>query len=117
MKTNIKATNIALTPALNARIDKACARLEKLSKVFDPETLYCGIEVARTTRHHAHGKVFKAEITLSIGGAKLRASEKEETIVRALKLTEEEIRRELVRYKDKRKTKARRDAARLKRGR
>jgi ribosomal subunit interface protein len=65
MKTNIKATNITITPAIAEYIDRKLGMLEKYFS--NPDTLI-NIEVGKVSRHHKSGDVFKAEIKINSNG-------------------------------------------------
>ena len=90
MKIDIKATNLEITPALAEFIDEKIRSLDKFvrggAKGGDGEQgtylVEAFVEVARDTKHHKHGEVFKAEVNLKIGGRVLRA-ERSEWDVRA----------------------------------
>src|SRR3989304_9407984 len=81
MKIDIKATNLEITPALAEFIDEKIGSLDKFirggAKGGDGERgtylVEAYVEVARDTKHHKHGEVFKAEVNLKIGGGVLRA--------------------------------------------
>ncbi len=65
MKINIKATNISLTPAISNYINKKIFALEKFIKPND-NSVFCQVEVAKTTRHHKSGNIFRAEIHIKL---------------------------------------------------
>jgi ribosomal subunit interface protein len=113
MRTNIKATNIALTPDLSGHLDK---QLKSLEKLIDPSdtSVMCDVEVGKTTRHHQHGDVFHAEINFHAAGKHLRASAEEETLLNAIDRAIDEILRELRREKGKRTRYLRRSGAKMK---
>ncbi|MBI2035636.1 MAG: ribosome-associated translation inhibitor RaiA [Candidatus Liptonbacteria bacterium] len=74
MRITVKATKLVLTPALNVFIEKRLARLSKLLKSWDDRgSVLLRVEVARTTRHHKKGDVFRAEVNLDMPSKVLRA--------------------------------------------
>jgi putative sigma-54 modulation protein len=113
MRKNIKATNIELTPDISDHLDKQLKSIEKLTDSNDT-SIMCDIEVGKTTRHHQHGDVFRAEINLHIAGKQLRATAEEETLYNAIDRVISEITRELRRFKGKRKRLLRRSGAKMK---
>ncbi|OGG72794.1 ribosomal subunit interface protein [Candidatus Kaiserbacteria bacterium RIFCSPLOWO2_01_FULL_53_17] len=115
MKINIKATHMAVTPAVRERIERICARLEKLANNPDPDALQSDIEVAKVTRHHRKGNVYSAEINFTAAGKYFRAVAEGETAVAALDEAHDEIKHELVHWKHKTQSTVRREGARFKR--
>ena len=73
MRTNIKVTNITLTPEISEYLEKRLGALEKLVRVKD-ESAMLDVEIGRTTKHHLSGDIFRAELTLNIGSKNFRAS-------------------------------------------
>lgn len=60
MNINIKGTNIELTSAINDYVTK---RLDAVKKfVADDPTVRCDVEVGKTSNHHKHGDIFRAEV-------------------------------------------------------
>lgn len=100
IKTNIKATGITLSPEISDYLDK---RLTALEKFVDPEddANICYVELARTTSHHKAGDIFKAELTLHLGGESLRAVAELADLHSAIDQAKEELLRELRRSKTK----------------
>ena len=82
MKINIKAVNLDLTPAITVYIEEKINRLEKFVsgegiKEWDEHNqaaMEADVEIARTTNHHRHGDVYRAEINLKVPGRIIRAS-------------------------------------------
>ena len=58
--------------------------------------------MGRITRHHRHGKVFRAEANLTAGSQNLYADAVGEDLHEAIDLLEEELRREIKKFKNKR---------------
>lgn len=69
---NIKATNLTLTPELRAYVERRFISLAGLIDFHEP-TLKVQVEVARTTRHHGKGDIFRAEFNVRRGGGDFRA--------------------------------------------
>jgi ribosomal subunit interface protein len=113
MQTNIKATDLTLTPELREHIDKVCQALEKFADAR-PDALICDVEVARTTEHHLQGRIFRAEVNVSADGAFFRAEAEAETINAALDEVRDEIKQALVHSKHKKQSITRRTGAKLK---
>lgn len=101
MNTNIKATNVELTPAINDYLNKKIAAFDKLINQND-ESAALNVVLAKITRHHQKGDIFKAEMNLHISGKVLQASSEEQDIFAAIDLVKDEMMRELKSHKDKR---------------
>lgn len=102
MIISLKGTNIEVSTSIKEYFDEKIVKLiEKLISKND-ELLKLDLEAERTTRHHRHGKIFRAEANLSIGKILLRAEALGEDLHEAIDLLEEELRREIKKFKNKR---------------
>lgn len=111
MNTNIKATNITLTPAISDYVDKHMAKVAKL--VAGDSTVQCDIELARITGHQK-GDIFKAEIHIVAAGKNVYASSEKEDLYTAVDDARNEIVRELNSHKQKKISLVRRSGIRVK---
>ena len=112
MRLIIKATNFSLTPSLSDFIEKKIGgEINSLlaskfgsSKIKKgKEALEVKVEVARTTRHHKKGDIFRAEATIRLPGKKTLRAEAEEWDVRvALDRVRDELFMEISKWKQKR---------------
>jgi ribosomal subunit interface protein len=67
-----KFTNIKVSPSLQDYVWEKMMKLQKfLARVGLPQNLR--IEVGKSTKHHKEGRFFRAEATLELPGALLRA--------------------------------------------
>ena len=124
MRLIIKATNFSLTPALSEFIERKIGgeistllsqrfRQPELPKGKD--TLSAKVEVARTTRHHNKGNIFRAEVTISLPGKKTLRAEAEEWDVRvAIDKVRDELFMEINKWKEKRTTRSKTMARKFK---
>ncbi len=103
MQIKIKATNLLLTAAISDYVKK---RVNTLGKFLgkDEMAALAEVEVGKITRHHKQGEVFKAEINLNVPGWQLRAVSEGEDLYAAIDDAKEEIEREIISYKDKKRT-------------
>ncbi|MEK9182083.1 MAG: ribosome-associated translation inhibitor RaiA [Patescibacteria group bacterium] len=101
MNINTKATNVELTPAIHDYLKKKIAAFDKLINKND-ESAALNVVLAKITRHHQKGDIFKAEMNLHISGKVLQASSEEQDIFAAIDLAKDEMMRELKSHKDKR---------------
>lgn len=113
MEIQIKATNINLTDAINTYLHK---RLQALDKLIDPgdTSVFCAVEVERTTDHHKSGEIYRSEINLHIAGKDFRAEAKKEKLYDAIDETKNQMAKELRRHKDKQQKNVRKGGARIK---
>jgi putative sigma-54 modulation protein len=114
MKINIKATEIDLTEAIRDYVEKKLRKVEK--KLIDPSdtSAMCDVEVGRTTKHHQHGEVFRAEFNLHIAGEFVRAEAEKIDLYVAIDEAQKELFRALRARENKKRVKERKWAKRLK---
>lgn len=106
MKINLKATNIELTPAIRDYVNKKIEGLEKFLDSYNDPSVQAWAEVGMITRHHHKGDIFRAEIQFHLPhyekGA--RAVAEGETLYAAIDNVHEEMKLELSKIKDRRKS-------------
>jgi len=113
INTKIKATEIVLTPEISDYLDKRLSALEKFVDGSDDANI-CFVELARTTSHHKTGDVFKAELTLHLGGQTFRAVSEVSDLHSAIDLAKDELLHELRANKTKQISLFRRSGRQLK---
>lgn len=113
MEVQIKATNINLTDSINSYLHK---RLQALDKLIDPKdtSVFCAVEVERTTRRHKAGEIYRSEINLHIAGHDFRAEARKEKLYDAIDETKNQMAKELSRHKDKQQKNIRKGGAAIK---
>ena len=107
MKINIKATGIELTPAISDYVYKKLASLEKY--IGNSQDIVAQVEVAKVTRHHKQGEIFRAEIHLT-GGIDIYVATETEDLYSSIDKVKDDITLELVQTKDKQMTLTRKGA-------
>ena len=112
----IKATNIEQTPALEEYARKRLSQLEKFLKHYSRESgeLVFEIEIGKTTKHHKHGDVFRAEINFTAGGNNFYTESTQENLYAAIDKAKDELARELRRHKNKHHSLVKRGGAQFK---
>ena len=122
MKVDIKATNMELTPSLNTYINEKIGALEKFINIPMMHEDYQGtspveafVEIAKTTKHHKHGNVFKAEINIKVLGELLRAEANEWDMRIAIDEAKHLMERQLSKFKKEKQAKFKKGAQTLKR--
>lgn len=114
MKHNIKTTNIFLTPAITDYLAKRLSHLDKFISSEDSSAVMCYVDIGKTTKHHKAGDVFKAEITMHVGGKSLRAVSEKDDLYASIDAVNDEMAEELKSYKDKKISFIRRGRAKIK---
>lgn len=122
MKVDIKATNMELTPSLNTYINEKIGALERFINIPMMHEDYQGtspveafVEIAKTTKHHKHGNVFKAEINIKVLGELLRTEANEWDMRIAIDEAKHLMERQLSKFKKEKQTKFKKGAQTLKR--
>lgn len=105
MQINIKATNIELTSSIRDYIDKRIGSLEKFIGSTDG-SIQAWVEVGRTTKHHQSGDIFRAEVQIRFPYYEkgIRAEITHSDLYAAIDEAREQIKRELIEVKDKKRT-------------
>lgn len=105
MRVKLKTTNFSLTPALDDLVQKKLVLpVEKLiSKIDEKSDIIFDVELAKTSKRHQKGQIWRAEAQLSLPGKKapLRAEAVAESIQIAVNETKNEILREIKKYRRK----------------
>ncbi len=110
MKITIKSTKLGLTPALNVYIEEKLGRLSKLMKSWEEnDSVLLRVEVARTTRHHKKGDVYRAEANLDVPGSEIRAEAENKNIRLAISEMYKKLEGEVKKLKGKIETKKKLD--------
>ena len=109
--TNLKGTGISITPAINDYLEK---RLSGLEKWLEGSEYILDVELGKTTQHHKSGDVFKAEANLKLEGKQMYAVVEKEDLYAAIDELKDEIGRQIISGKEKKKTLFRRGANKIK---
>ena len=101
MRVTIRKKNIEITPALEVYLETKLLKPLKrsLKGIIGSELPILDLEVGRSTRHHHKGKVYRVAASLIIGKINLRAEEESEDIRSACDLLEEDLEREILKFK------------------
>ena len=101
MRITIRKKNLEITPALGSYIEQKLLKPLKrsLKGIIASEFPILDLEVGRFTRHHHKGKVYRVAASLTIGKNLLRAEAENEDIRAACDLLDEELGREILKFK------------------
>ncbi|MFA6515022.1 MAG: ribosome-associated translation inhibitor RaiA [Candidatus Paceibacterota bacterium] len=111
MNINIKATNMELTEAISDYVNK---RLSGIKKFVKDGEMISFVEVGKTTNHHKQGDVFRAEFNIEITGTKFYTFSEKNDLYSAIDDAKEEIVRQIINNKDRKKTLFKRGAISIK---
>ena len=113
MQLQLKSTNFTVTEQVKSYVQEKIDPLEELLRAR--KVNFSGwIELARTSKHHQSGEIYRAEIQLRIPGESLRAEGKSENIFAAIQEAKERAEREIKQHKQKIIAKDRKARRRLK---
>lgn len=114
MKVRIFAKNFKLTPALETTVEEKLVRpvTKLLAPIDNAMDLPMDVELAKSTKHHAHGKIWyaKANLTAPFAASPIRARAMELSIFAAIDEVKSELELEIKKYKDKFRTENIKDA-------
>ena len=100
MRINIKATELTLTPSIKTYIEEKIGSLSKFLGKFDQEgAVETWVEIARTTKHHHKGLVFRAEADIRLPGRVIRGEREDTDIRKAIYGLKQTLRLELAKYR------------------
>lgn len=95
----MKGTNIELTDAIKAYVEKKVLSLEKLCERFDPCDV--AVELGRSSEHHQKGYVYFAEFNVSVRGGFVRTSQVGEDLYACIDRAKDDLRRQFVDRKER----------------
>lgn len=112
MNISIKGTNLELTQTIRHYVEKKLGHIKRF--LGNDQDSHVAVEVGKTTRHHQHGDIFRAEINVPFGGTIIRAVAETSDLYASIDQVQEEIMNEIISRKDKKQTLFRRGAKRIK---
>lgn len=90
-----------MTPSLKRYLDMKITPLGKFVARYEREgEAQAYVELARSTKHHKHGEVFYAEVTLELPRKRLRAQCYSNDIRSAVDKVKDKLRIEIGKYRD-----------------
>ena len=103
MRIHTKATNLDLTPAITTYIEDKLGSLQKfLDSVEGGSTeVLARVEIARTTKHHAKGPVYRVEVNIGLGQSLVRVEEQGYDIRAAIDVIRDVLQSKIVKFKEK----------------
>jgi len=113
MEIKIKTINFDLTLSIRTYLQKKLDTLDKF--LPNDESIFADVELAKTTKHHKKGDIFKAEVNLTVSGRLIRAVAEKWDLRVAIDAVKDELQREITMHKEKNISLYRRGARLLKR--
>lgn len=112
MRINIKTKNFSLTPSIETYLR---GKLDSLDKILPyNDGIFADVELARTTRHHQKGDIFRAEVNLTVSGKLIRSVAEQWDLRVAIDTMRDELWRKITGNKEKRTSLYKRGARMLK---
>ena len=99
MKVKIKATKIELTAAIKDYVNEKMDMLEKY--LGDIQVTNCDVEVGMAIGGQQHGKIFRAEVNLSVPNHMFRVEKTEKDLYKAIDKVKDHLVRSIVEYKER----------------
>ena len=97
MQIKIKGTGLELTEAIKNYAEE---KIENLTKYFD-NIQSADIDVGLNSHHHQKGKIYYAEVNLSVPGQLVRVSKECEDLYKAIDKVRDHLKVELEKMKEK----------------
>ena len=112
MNIIIKGTNLELHNDLKEYVNEKIGGLKKFieNESVDSNSIIARVELAKTTRHHQHGDIYKAEVNLQFSGKTLREVEESDDIYKSIDSVKDKLKEMVTSYKDEKRTRTRRGA-------
>lgn len=110
MNIQIKTTGFPHSEAVSEYIQK---KVQTLEKFLEPDSIV-HVEVAKTTHHHQHGDIFRAELRVFTHGKDVYVTEETADVYASIDKVKDEAHRRLSQNKEKAVTFVRRGGAKVK---
>ena len=112
MNIIIKGTNLELHNDLKEYVNEKIGGLKKFIKNEDvnSDSVIVRVELAKTTQHHQHGDIYKAEVNLQLPKKMFRSVDESDDIYKSIDKVKDELKEMVNSYKDEKTTRSRRGA-------
>lgn len=112
MATNIKSTNMDLTPAIGDYVEKKIEAINKFVEFGQDVNIY--VEVGKTTNHHKQGNYYKAEFDVTIDGEKFFTVSEKSDLYKAIDDSKDQMLKSIKNNKNRKNTLFKRGAISVK---
>lgn len=101
MQINLKGIQLEITPSLQLYIEQKFGPLVRFVKKFDDAgSIELDLQLARTTKHHHKGPIYRAEAHLRLPKKVVRIAEENYDIRAAVDILKDKLRIALEKYKE-----------------
>ncbi|MDF1498547.1 MAG: ribosome-associated translation inhibitor RaiA [Patescibacteria group bacterium] len=116
MNIIIKGTNLELHEDLKSYVNEKIGSLKKFieNENIDENSIIARVELAKTTHHHQHGNIYKAEVNLQFSGKIIRNVVESDDIYKAIDEVKDGLKIMISDYKSEKISKIRRGARMIK---
>jgi len=116
MNIIIKGTNLELHEDLKSYVNEKIGSLKKFieNENIDENSIIARVELAKTTQHHQHGNIYKAEVNLQFSGKIIRNVVESDDIYKAIDEVKDGLKIMISDYKSEKISKIRRGARMIK---
>ncbi len=101
MKLILYGKNLDLTPSIKAFVEEKIGSVSKFLKPAEGSLAEARVEIAKPSKHHRSGFIYRAEVNLKIGGRLFRAAAEHLDLHTAIDLTRDEIERQIKEHKER----------------
>ncbi len=101
MKLILYGKNLDLTPSVKAFVEEKIGSVSKFLKPAEDNLAEARVEIAKPSKHHRSGFIYRAEVNLKIGSRLFRAEAEHMDLHTAIDLARDEIERQIKEYKEK----------------
>ena len=105
MKINLKATKLAMTPAIQEYFQNKMDMIEKY--LGDIKVINCDAEIEKTVGGQHKGEIFRAEVNLEVPRQLLRVEKIEPDLYKAIDKVKDHLELVIKKYKEKMRDKKR----------
>jgi ribosomal subunit interface protein len=104
MQLHVTMSQLKLAPELETDVreylDKRLGSLARFFKRLETDSeIQIYVELSRPVKHHEHGKIYYAEVTMQLPGRTLRAEAYAETVTSSIDQVKDTLKHELAKYK------------------
>ncbi|MEK7178103.1 MAG: ribosome-associated translation inhibitor RaiA [Patescibacteria group bacterium] len=99
MKIDLKTKNFEITPSIRTYLQDKLNAVDKF--LPNDESIFADVELAKTTKHHQKGDIFRAEVNLKMPGRLIRAVAETWDLHAAIDIVKDDLQREITMNKEK----------------
>jgi putative sigma-54 modulation protein len=101
MKLILYGKNLDLTPSIKAFVEEKIGSVSKFLKPAEDSLAEARVEIAKPSKHHRSGFIYRAEVNLKIGSRFFRAAAEHLDLYTAVDFARDEIERQIKEHKER----------------